>query len=834
MTRICIYYLGLVFAIQLSWGYEMLDSSIHVDAVKPFLEKHCIHCHGPEKQKGKLRLDDLAGDFLDSESAGKWIEVMDNINLGDMPPEDEPVPDATEIETVSRWIAAELRHAQAYAQSTGGRVLMRRLNRTEYANTVQDLLGVVFPPNQSPLDLLPPDGTVDGFDKVSKGLLLDPSLMEQYFDVAAAIADLAVVEGPPPVPTRRNRMEYEDIDGGIAYIKKNRSVIVREDGLISMNSSMRTNQKVRHPWSDQLFPIPGRYTIRLRLGADLRESEQPLFVKMERTGSGEVINQKIEGSIDQPEIIEVTRDFETKGGSELSVSIGNRTEFQRVNYYFADLRTKSQEASKAGDRKLAGRYRAQMMAEGMISQSRPHPDTRTTDHIPRVFFDWVEVEGPLYEQWPPRSTEIIFHRGVGDESLYTTEYLQEIFSRLLPRAFRRDVDASEVANIVGIATAELAAGESFPTAVEAGITAMLCSPAFLLLNEPSQDDAPRRVTNDELATRLSYFLWNSMPDSELTEADLGTADQILAQVERMLRSPKAEQLITGFGAQWLKAHEFDRFSVDRNLYRDYYSVENTGLNEAINAEPLAVFREILQTHGSVLDLLSSDWTMANEPLARHYGIEGVKGTQFQRVALPADSRRGGLVTMAAVHKWGSDGNRTKPVERGKYILEVLFNDPPDPPPPNVGEVEPNVSGELLTVRQRLDHHRTIESCAACHRRIDPYGLALENYNVIGKWRTKQDGERGWWPDSAVIDASGTMPNGTKFTDIDEFRTALLDQSDRFLRGLAEKMLTYALGRTVEPSDRGLIDSLVADMRAQGYSLNALIKGIATSEAFTTK
>ena len=190
--------------------------------------------------------------------------------------------------------------------------------------------------------------------------------------------------------------------------------------------------------------------------------------------------------------------------------------------------------------------------------------------------------------------------------------------------------------------------------------------------------------------------------------------------------------------------------------------------------------------------------------------------------------------MAAVHKWGSDGNRTKPVERGKYLLDVLFNDPPKPPPPNVGEVEPNVRGEDLTVRQRLDQHRTIPACANCHRTIDPYGLALENFNVIGKWRTKQDGERGWWPDEAVIDATGTLPDGTQYQNIEEFRSALRSQSDRFLRGLSEKMCTYALGRIVEPSDRTLIDNLVTQMKSNGNTLASLIEGIVLSDQFLTK
>ncbi|MEZ6122161.1 MAG: DUF1592 domain-containing protein [Planctomycetaceae bacterium] len=387
---------------------------------------------------------------------------------------------------------------------------------------------------------------------------------------------------------------------------------------------------------------------------------------------------------------------------------------------------------------------------------------------------------------------------------------------------------------------ELQHDRSFPEAVRTGLIAVLCSPSFLLVHEPTVDGvAERRPLNDfEVATRLSLFLWSSIPDDELRSAAeqgrLHGPEQLQQQVRRMLADRKAVALVEGFAAQWLKADEFDRFTVDRNLYRDFYRTENSGLNAAINAEPLEFFRELMRTDGSLLAFLDSDWTMANEVLARYYGIYGVSGTDFRRVRLPAETHRGGLSTMAAVHKRGSDGNRTKPVERGKYLLDVLFNDPPKPPPANVGEVEPNVQGENLTVRQRLDQHRTIAACATCHRRIDPYGLALENFSVVGLWRTKQDGERPWWPDSAVIDSSGVLPDGTEFKTIEAFRAALADQSDRFLRGFSEKMFTYALGRVVEPSDRSTVDQLVAAMKQNGHSLTSLVEAIVQTNEFLTK
>ena len=828
----------------LSGGAEdalVADRATYESAVVPFMEKHCYSCHGPEKQKGDFRLDDLPVDFGNTSSLSHWIEVMDNINLGDMPPEDEPVPSIEEISAVAEWIAAEIENAEKAARSTGGRVMIRRLNRTEYSNTVRDLLHVDFLPGEGPSDLLPPDGALDGFDKVSKALLLDPSLMSQYFDVAALVADKAVVTGPPPVPTRINRMEYEDISGGIEYIKEGRDTIVTEDGIITMNSGMRSDDNLKHPWNGKLIPIRGTYRLRLRVGADPGERGEPLYIRISRSGDGDIWAGKVTGTLEEPQIIEVTRAFDAPGSDEIGVKFENPESIQRVNYLYGETRKRADEAIKDGRATEGGRIRARNFAEGMIGQSRPEPASIDMSGYARIFFDWIELEGPLYDQWPPRSTESLFSETEANlEGSVAEEKAKAIFTELLPRAFRRPVEQEEVDRIVGVFRSEQSAGEPFPEAIKSGIIATLCSPSFLLLFEDSVDaeDELRPLGDYEIATRLSYFIWNSLPDAELFQlaksGALRDSAVRLAQVERMLSNEKSSALIEGFATQWLKAGEYDRFSIDRQLYRDFHAVENVGLNEAMNREPLAFFEEILKNDLSALQFLDSDWTMANETLARWYGIPGVRGSDFQRVSLPEELNRGGLISMAAVHKWGSDGNRTKPIERGKYILDVLFNDPAPPPPPNVSEVEPNIEGENLTVRERLEQHRQIESCRACHARIDPYGLALENFNVVGKWRTKQDGERGWWPDEAVIDASGTFPNGRPFADIGEFRKGLSEQSDRFLRGLAEKMLVYSLGRGIEGTDRGLIDDLVEKMKSNNHTIRSLIQGIVESETFVRK
>jgi len=804
--------------------------------VDPFLEEHCVRCHGHEKEKGKLRLDTLKSNFGDSAIAAKWVEVMDNINLGEMPPEDEPKPDAAQLDAVARWIAAELRHASRTAQSSGGQVLIRRLNRSEYTNTIRDLLKVEFLPKEGPMDILPPDGRLDGFDKVSKALLLDPSLLETYFAVARVVVDKAVVLGEPPVPTWRRRMEYEEIDGGIAYIKKHRSVQVRPDGLITMESGMRTNEDLYHPWNNTLIPVRGNYTVRIRVGADRGQRGEPVFIRMNRDGDGQIFYIQVDASIQEPKVYEFTRAFDPSGGSELGVEFVNRLPFTTVDYNGTNYIRQEEELASSGKATEAGRIRARAMAEGHFP-GRPEPSTIYTEHMPRVFFDWIEIEGPLYDQWPPASTQTLFPDGAGPEQ-QNLAAADKLFHRLLPLAFRRPVDEAEVERYTQIVKGEMEAGSDYVESMKAGFMAMLCSPSFLYLYEPAPDAKPRPLNDYEIASRLSYYLWNSMPDETLfglaAKKQLRDPKILSAQVDRMLADEKSEALIEGFATQWLKAYEFDRFTPDRNLYDEYYSAANNGINDDINREPLEFFREILTKDLSVLSFLDSDWTMLNERLARYYGIEGVKGDAFQRAKLPADSPRGGLVAMAAVHKWGSDGNRTKPVERGKYVLDVLFNDPPNPPPPNAGEVEPNIRGANLTVRERLDQHREIESCANCHRTLDPYGLGLENFNVVGLWRTKQDGEREYWPDTAKIDASGRFPNGAEFAGLEDYKRGLVGMSDRFLRGFSEKMFIYALARTVEPSDRETIDELVSAMKKNGESPRSLIKAVVTSEAFLTK
>jgi len=815
--------------------YQLAKQADYEKVVQPFLVQHCVRCHGEKKQAGDFRVDQLRGDLSKAASASQWIEVMDRLNLGEMPPADEPQPEIEKLRQVTTWVAAELRHAERFSRSSGGRVLLRRLNRTEYTNTIRDLLHMNFLPGEGPLAELPPDGTAEGFDKVSTALMMDPSLLEKYFQVAGLIADQALVDGPPPFPTAKMRLEMEDIakNQAINYLCTHPGFNCRETDVEIMEGSTRSFGVMKYPGMKQEIPVKGMYRIRIRASADPGERGEPVIMRLRQNHPNAdqqtIMELAVHAKPDNPQIYEVIMPRDEKGG-EYNVSIVNGSQFMNYNQAYGHLTRAIQEAGDRNDFATVLRLTGRLKAEGLVG-GRPNPNTADTAKLPKLFVDWLEVEGPLYDQWPPKSHQQLLFQG--EQATLDLNYARQILQRLMPRAYRRAVEPAEMEPILRLIQQELDHKQTFNQALRAGLTAVLTSPNFLYLQEPSGPQT-RPLNDYELATRLSYFLWSSMPDDTLfalaKSGQLRQPAQLTAQVNRMLADAKSEALVQGFANQWLRAGQFRTFRPDERLYKQY----SDELGEAMVQETLSFFREILQKDLSVLNFLDSDWTMLNERLANFYEIPGVTGEQFRAVKLPAGTHRGGLLAQAGVAMYGSDGNRTKPVTRGVYIREVLFNNPPDPPPPNVGEIEPNIKGKNLTVRQRLLAHQQIESCAACHRTIDPYGLALENFNVVGLWRDQQDGEDFRGNNRPPVEVSGQLPNGQQFTTFDEFKNLLTQQKDRFSQALAERLLIYSLGRSLEPSDRTTVDALAQRLAQQGYTLRSLIHGIVQSPAFTTK
>lgn len=840
--------------------------------VKPFLTTHCYSCHDEKEARAGFRIDELSLDFLAAGTADEWLEVMNNINLGSMPPEDKPRPDAKESFAVVKWIGNQLQYAEKAAKLAGGQIPMRRLNRVEYANTVRDLFQI-DPKLLAPIiEELPGDGKAEGFDRLGVALFFDQTQLERSLQAAETISDLVIVNEKPEIKLTRFEAEKQRTGGmGIRPPEKTTRNRFVTQGKVEVAAGPQpyemTTDGVRwvhggdtyrknSPWGrlanvnvGELIPEDGYYRVRVRAGADAGTRGEPIQMGVSynfKTPQELTTEVPITASIDQPDIFEV----------EMFLRRGPDDQSRKVTLMYNDLRKyivstpefnqffqdtigtvgKVDKARRAGDTAEVERLTkfladARQRAREWKGPSRHINPKHADDDPPKFYLDWMEFEGPLQKEWPPKSHKLVFFDG---DERHDLAYAQEIFSRFLPRAYRRPVTKTEVGRVVSLIEDELNAGKSFHAAVRIGIQRILTSPGFLFIQEPTATQTtPRRLNDYELANRLSYFLWSTMPDEELFA--LAAADQLhdpkvlKTQVSRMLNDPKRKQFVENFGGQWLNVPEFGSV-MPAMQYRDY----DAELEEASKQEVYAFVGEILSKDLPVHTFLDSDFVMINERLARHYEIPGVEGEHFRRVALKPEYHRGGIFGMAGLMTLLSDGTRTLPVRRAAWVVTNLFNDPPPPPPPNAGEVQPNTEGERLTVRERLVLHRNEPTCASCHATLDPYGLALENYDAIGKWRTHQNGEGFRGKKTPVLDVSGVLPSGIKYNSLEEFKQGLFQEKDRFARAFCERLLTYALCRPVGYTDRETIDQLMQVLKKNDYRIQPLMHAVISSEPFLTK
>jgi len=848
--------------------------------VRPFLAAHCFSCHGEKDRKAGLRLDDLGHDFLEGKTADVWKEVIDRINLGDMPPEEQPRPDAEQSFAVVQWVGRELVRAEREARMAGGRILARRLNRSEYANTVRDLLRL----DANYMNLieaeLPADGKAEGFDRIASALLFDETQLSTYIEQAGVIAQKVILDSevaPTPNKVRREfETQYRPPKQGQEVIQYQKDTaiatgatpdILRDGGVefYNLNSSNRTGgfggfgslYSFGFPNRDSVTK-DGYYRIRFRAGSFAGERGEPIQIEcvycpnmpMEKR-----IRIDVAGTLSQPEIVEtiVFLQAPTDGAAaRMSLNWNGLPDAIIQTPELSKIENRRKSATGAVARLIAARApqaeidAAKAAVEEEIAAARAfaaRPDAVQRIHnpkydlreIPRIFVDWVEFEGPIEPEWPPRSYAALFPEGLKDDD----DAVRATFARLLPRAYRRPVTDAEIQHVVDVVRRGKAEFDMTPVeALRFGLQTVLSSPDFLLLSEPSAAAGSRPLNDYELASRLSYFLWSTMPDEKLF--DLAAAGalrdpaELQRQVLRMIADPKAREFAENFAGQWLHVRDYESV-MPAFEYKEY----DAALAAAGREEPQAFFAEILRNNLSILNFLDSDFAMVNARLADFYGIDfygidGVSDDEFRRVTLSPEHRRGGVLTMAGLLTYLSDGTRTLPVRRGAWILEEIFNDPPPPPPPNAGEIQPNASGQNLTVRARLEMHRNEATCASCHAKIDPLGLALENYDAIGAWREVQNGEGFRANKAPPIDASGTLPGGRSFAGPAEFKQALLAEKDRFARAFAEQMLTYALGRPVGYIDNATLDRLTTTLAENDYRIQSLVSAIVTSEPFLTK
>jgi hypothetical protein len=730
--------------------------------VQPLVAKYCLGCHSGANAKGDVALDK----YRDAAAVGKdrdlWQNVLANVQAQTMPPEGRPRPTGEERQQITDWIEAELNRLSAGAKPDPGRVTIRRLNRAEYNNTIRDLVGVHF----RPADDFPADDVGYGFDNIGDVLSLPPILLEKYLAAAEKIASAAIMTRETFRPHVK-RFEAEKMNN---TLDKN---MVDEDQAQCLASTGELFAKYH-------FPRDGQYLFRIRAYGQ-QAGDEPAKMAIRVAGEG-VHRFDVPATAAKPEVYQT--------------------------------RVKVQ----GGDKRVAVAF-----LNDFYEPENPDPNRRDRNLV----VDYVEIQGPMnFDQnsLPETHRRIITCQATPKTRVSCS---RETIKHFATKAFRRPVTAEEINRLVKLAQLAEQEGDSFERGVQLMVQAVLVSPHFLyrveIDPEPNNPNASHYLNDYELASRLSYFLWSSMPDEELfaraKEGKLREPEVLEAQVRRMLKDAKAQALVENFGGQWLQTRSLATVAPDPERFPNF----DEELRDAMQAETEMFFSHLMREDRSVLDFLDSNYTFLNDRLARHYGIPNVVGKEFRRVDLPGH-RRGGVITQASLLTVTSNPTRTSPVKRGKWILENILGTPPPPPPPAVPELSEDQDVVLSgTLRQRMEQHRADPNCASCHQRMDPLGFGLENFDGIGAFR-KQDGK---FP----IDASGAMPNGQSFNGPQELKKLLKGRQDEFALCLAEKMLTYALGRGLAYYDTRATDEIARELAAHEYKFSALVIGIVESAPF---
>ncbi|HZE99759.1 MAG TPA: DUF1592 domain-containing protein [Planctomycetota bacterium] len=778
------------------------DNDDYDKTVRPFLDTHCIRCHGPEKQKGEFRVDTLPRDFAGTTPAtARWGDVIERLNTGEMPPKKEPKPKPDESARIVEWLTARLKEGEAARMAKRDRVTFNKLTREEYANTVYDLLGVRY--DAADPTGLPEDPNWHGFERIGSVLSLSPAHVEKYFSAAESILGEAY---PDKAPEKKvTRWTPWDCRGWNKERAQAQGIF--DKVRLDLWPGIPING---HPGSVKEFTAPsaGEYRIRIKLSglkpATGRAPRLSIYVADLDRSLGE---QDVIAPEDKPAVLEFTAHL--PAGKHM-------------------IRISNEAPGPGNNLDRGGRHGGKPFVS--IKDGREPWQWKMTDEQglplwPFLIVDWVEWEGPVTEAAPTAAQR---EGGPGSAG---PEQAREILARFATRAFRRPATPAELDRLISLVERERKSGESFPSALKAGLLAVLCSKDFFYIVEGAPDRAAGRVNAWELASRLSYFLWSTQPDGPLLDAardgSLLKPDVLRSQVQRLMHDPRIERFAAGFPRQWLRLAKVGMFPPDKKLYPDY----DDHLQRSMVLETTSVFREVLSKNLSLRELLDSDWTMLNARLAEHYGIPGVDGDDFRRVTLAADTHRGGLLTNASILSLTSDGTRHRPVHRGVWVMESILGRSPPPPPANVPPIEPTpAKSPKATLRMKLDAHKSDPNCAACHRKIDPLGFAFDAYDAIGRWRTIEVVRDGAG-DNPKVDASGEMPDGRKFADAVEFKKILLEDVDKFNAAFVEKLATYALRRGMRVDDRAGLAELARVGKAADYRLATLVETLAVSELF---
>ena len=808
------------------------DVIVSKETLKPFLDNYCLKCHGPKKQKGQVRFDEALWEITDNDSAQRWQDVLDQLNGGDMPPEDEKQPASTEMATVLDSLTGSVNAARKRLTDHGGEIKMRRLNQREYAATIRDIFGF-----DVSIHDIPEDGEIATFDTVGEEQFFTSAHFEKYLELGREVAKTALQYNTSPrrsstkertqPETRVNKKMREqladrDRKKALTDAGKNwKQAGFKDEGEAKILFS-QWDSRAEMPRSYLQYPYvkTGVYNSNVAKWSSVSRHTDPRADYLVRVHGGIVENphelrkiirltggERIHGTLqmagtpEKPESV-ILRTRQPMGAIHLSIRVQENAPDTTVN--------------------TRRRY------YDLLKHPRKYPDPR-----PSIWIDWLEIEGPIYPKQRPAFEDLLYPgiaTGKNGPYLNHDAPAREFIEKFTTLAFRRKTPQAAYLDALHANFKELrTSGQNYKEAMGEVIAIILSSPSFLFIQEAAlaQEESHGFLDNRELAIRLSYFLWSSPPDDALYNAHLSDPVVFEKEIDRLLADPRSEAFRDGFISQWTHLDRYDAITINQKEH--YYF--NDGLQQDAKQEVREFFGTLLKENLPAKNLIDSDFVTINPALATHYGIpfENPLDDSFRKVKLPMDSHRGGLLTQTAFLTTGSNGERSSPVIRGALVMEKILHDKPAPPPPNVPELD-EASDKPMSNREMVLLHQKRATCASCHRKMDVIGFGLENFDPTGRWRDKEKVGRKQVP----IQSGGTLPGGGSFQNVTGLKALLLQHADDLAEELTESILSYALGRTVEFSDADDVQQILSSLKKENYPLRDLVRQVALSPLFKRK
>ena len=815
MKRFC-----LVFALFI------LSLSVHAELPRTFLKNYCFKCHGPEKQEAHRRFDQLLPAITKLEELESWQEILDQLNLGDMPPEKEKQPAKTDVLAVIKSITESIAEAHPRLAGKGQHTALRRMNSWEYRHTIGDLLGLNISA-WNPTENFPPEVKVDGFDNIGAGLVTSGLLLNHYLSAAAQAIERATRFGPrPEIKTYAQKSPFYFKGKEARELPK----LFQVDRFRFIPETPYTDLYGRHyrgghigfrPLLNQGVAQSGLYRVRVRAAAIDRRHPYGKTIDDFRNGDPLILELT---AVDRQGSVTSTGNVSRKRSLAMVELINEKPQWFEWDVYM-EKGYEPEVRFRNGTTATKRLVRLLATAKDVAPEIKPFSEMKAGNERsygvlkayrgPKLRIWEIQIRGPFVKEWPPRGHDLMY--GSLKPNDLNREKTRERLRIFAAKAFRRPLWQGELSPIESMVNRKQDEGLEPLQALQLGFQTILCSTSFLYLDENSG-----KLNDYALASRLSYFLWSTAPDSELLtlaeQNKLSKSVVLRGQVKRMLRNSKSNRFSNNFIRVWLNFDNIGEMPPSKD-FKVYY---RDNLEVAMRNETQTFFRHVLDHNLSTHEFLNADYSFLNRELALHYGIEGIEGNHLRRVSLKG-TPRGGLLGHGSFLTASANGVDTSPVVRGIYMLEKLFGYTPPPPPDDVPDIEPDIRG-AKTIREQLAKHREIATCAECHRKIDPFGFALENFDAIGRWRNE-------YGKNMPIDASGELPNGDAFSTVPEFGKHIIKREGQFSRSLTEKLLTYAIGRELVPSDRPAIDAILREMRQDNKGLRDLIEAVVLSEVF---